>query len=339
MQSMAPFTRSSNEKGAPKPRVRLCTLALVLPPAAWLLSVAPSALSFATAPRVSPYAKASQSGALCGQVSYLQETSSNQLPTARSATATLSWVDPRSWSTSSAPSSHSDQLSPREWKKMYRTLGLPEDATRAQVVAAAKRLKRKYEDNQEATERLEAANLWILTKILAKKEETVRARQQANRLRELGDSPRRLFHKYIAGYVPPSIRQMIQPPDQKHFRWASGLLGTFALIGLCVPSQATNFVSLGAASTMGLVYQRNRPEPVKDDMGNPGKVEKPNLKEMGACIALVVLGAGLGTLLSFGVAAAFDVDPQTAFCGTACAVLWLVALFFKVYKVFDPDEA
>ena len=29
----------------------------------------------------------------------------------------------------------------------------------------------------------------------------------------------RLFHKYVAGYVPPGVRQMIEPPTTKHFRW------------------------------------------------------------------------------------------------------------------------
>ena len=49
---------------------------------------------------------------------------------------------------------------------------------------------------------------------------------------------------------------MLEPPSTKHFRWASGLLGAFALMGLCVPTQATNFIGLAAASSMGLVYQR-----------------------------------------------------------------------------------
>ena len=83
----------------------------------------------------------------------------------------------------------------------------------------------------------------------------------------------------MAGYFPPSVRRMLEPPTTKHFRWASGLLGAFALMGLCVPTQATNFIGLAAASSMGLVYQRNRPEPVRDDMGNIGAARKPRREE------------------------------------------------------------
>lgn len=183
-----------------------------------------------------------------------------------------------------------ERLSPREWLRMYRILGLSEDATKAQVTKAASRLRRKYAEDEDSLQRVETANLWIMTKLLSEKEEALNAKQQANRLRELGDSPRRLFQKYVAGYIPPGVRRMMEPPTTKHFRWASGLMGAFALMGLCVPTQATNFIGLAAASAMGLVYQRNRPEPVRDDMGNIGAVQKPNVKEMGASIALVVIG-------------------------------------------------
>lgn len=243
-------------------------------------------------------------------------------------------MNPKTWA--AGPSaSPTERLSHREWLRMYRTLGLPEDSTKQQVSKAVSRLQRKYASDEAALERVEAANLWIMTKILSQKEEAVRAKQQANRLRELGDSPRRLFQKYVAGYIPPSIRQMMEPPDTKHFRWASGLLGLFALIGLCVPTQASNFVAMGAASCMGLVYQRNRPEPVKDDMGNQGAVQKPNIKEMGATIVLVLLSTVSGLGLSYLLAYCLNSDFQTCVCATTCFILWLVALFFKVYDCFD----
>merc|ERR1719461_2366349 len=141
--------------------------------------------------------------------------------------------------------------------------------------------------------------------------------------------------KYVAGYLPPSVRGMFEPPGTKHFRWASGLLGTFALIGLCVPTQAANFVGLGAASCMGLVYQRNRPEPVKDDMGNVGRVQPPNFKEMGASVLLAVLGVLLGVGATLGIGYVVDWPFQTLFALTTLSFLWLIALFFKVYQVFE----
>eukprot|EP00437_Effrenium_voratum_P017039 CAMPEP_0181451516 /NCGR_PEP_ID=MMETSP1110-20121109/28733_1 /TAXON_ID=174948 /ORGANISM="Symbiodinium sp., Strain CCMP421" /LENGTH=294 /DNA_ID=CAMNT_0023575773 /DNA_START=67 /DNA_END=951 /DNA_ORIENTATION=- len=228
-----------------------------------------------------------------------------------------------------------DRLSDREWLRMYRTLGLPEDASRAQVTKAASRLRRKYNDDEDALQRVENANLWIMTRLLSEKEEALRSKQAANRLRELGDSPRRLFQKYVAGYIPPGVRQMIEPPTASHFKWASGLLGTFTLMGLCVPTQATNFIGLAAASAMGLVYQRNRPEPVKDDMGNVGAIQKPNVKEMAASISVVVCGTLMGAGLSLLMSAVLNTDFQVYFCPATCFILWLFSLFFKVYQCFE----
>lgn len=41
-----------------------------------------------------------------------------------------------------------ERLSPREWLRMYRTLGLAEDASKAQVTKAASRLRRKYAEDE-----------------------------------------------------------------------------------------------------------------------------------------------------------------------------------------------
>eukprot|EP00442_Polarella_glacialis_P054158 CAMPEP_0115152044 /NCGR_PEP_ID=MMETSP0227-20121206/65944_1 /TAXON_ID=89957 /ORGANISM="Polarella glacialis, Strain CCMP 1383" /LENGTH=332 /DNA_ID=CAMNT_0002562613 /DNA_START=54 /DNA_END=1052 /DNA_ORIENTATION=+ len=327
--------RSTSGRGAARasPRARRSSLlAVVLPPAVLLLCASPSAPSFAAARLSASTGSLQAHGKLCGGAPFRDAGARPDFAsTPLAAAATLSWMNPTSWGSQSSPLS--DRLSPREWLRMYRTLGLPEDATRQQVTKASSRLRKKYAEDEPALERVEAANLWIMTKMMAKKEE--RVRQQANRLRELGDSPRRLFQKYIAGYVPLNIRQMIEPPDTKHFRWASSLLGIFTLIGLCVPTQASNFVALSAASTMGLVYQRNRPEPVKDEGGNVGRVEKPKLKEMGACIVLIALGVGTGALLTTGLVKLLNMDFQSTFLFTTCFTLWLIALFFKVYETFD----
>lgn len=245
----------------------------------------------------------------------------------------MGWLDPRRWG--GAPLPPVERLSTREWVRMYRILGLPEDASRERVMKATSRLRKKYAENEEAIERVENANLWIMTRLISRNEEAVRKQQQANRLREIGDSPRKLFQKYIAGYIPPNIRQMVEAPSWKHLQRVSGLLGFFALMGLCVPQGGTNFVGLGAAATMGLVYLRSRPEPVKDDMGNAGEVKKLNFKEMFASIVVTVLGAALGTGISIAVSYFVDAPFEALFCLTTCSMLWLVALFFKVYQCFD----
>ena len=185
----------------------------------------------------------------------------------------------------------------------YRTLGLSQDATKAQVrpeiqkarpatcsPERSQKLRRGYERNtpqtrwirsykktrsstqlhflsvlrlhalKAALQRVEAANLWIMTKLLSehgawisiqvlavsvslpmlpgRKRHCVPSRQRivcgsSETLRE-GRATKepslstsyvqvpsrcRLFHKYVAGYVPPGVRQMIEPPTTKHFRW------------------------------------------------------------------------------------------------------------------------
>jgi hypothetical protein len=219
---------------------------------------------------------------------------------------------------------------------MYRTLGISDDASRDQVLKATTRLRKKYAEDETALQRVETANLWIMTRFADMKEEDLRKHQQANRLREFGNSPRRLFQKYVLGYLPPGVRQMVEAPTGPHARRVSVLLGGFALLGLCVPASAMNFVGLAAASALGFIYTRSRPEPVKDEFGNAGAVQKINPKEMGATIVLVIIGG----LLSAGVSVPLtlsspEVSPALIFCETCCLVYWMMSLCFKVYQCFD----
>jgi len=255
--------------------------------------------------------------------------------TAAAAVAPARWLDPRQWGAAPPPS---ERLSPREWTRLYRSIGLEMDAPKDRVARTVSRLRKKYADDEQALERVENANLWITTKILAQQEEAVRKRQQANRIRELGDSPRRLFMKYIAGYLPPSVRQLFEVPTTKHLRLASALMGGFALIGLCVPTQASNFVGLSAAATMGLIYQRGRPEPVKDEFGNVGRVQKINYKEAGATVVVGLLGVVIGLGITAGLCAVSDAPFEGIFCLSTCSVLWALSLFLKVYGCFDPED-
>ncbi|CAK0902729.1 unnamed protein product, partial [Prorocentrum cordatum] len=256
-------------------------------------------------------------------------------PSKTAASAALAQlVDPRQWG--AAPASFVERLSGREWLRMYRTLGISDDASREQVLKATARLRKKYADDETALQRVETANLWIMTRFADIKEEDMRKRQQANRLREFGNSPKRLFQTYVLGYLPPGVRQMFEAPTGAHARRVSVLLGGFALLGLCVPASSMNFVGLAAASALGFIYTRARPEPVKDEFGNAGSVQKINPKEMVATIVLVILGGLLSAGVTFPVSlSAPEVSPALIFCETACVVYWMMSLSFKVYQCFD----
>lgn len=230
-----------------------------------------------------------------------------------------------------------ERLSAREWARLYRLLGLPEDASRERVMRATSRLRKKYGTDQEKLERIENASLWIVTRFISREEEATRKRQQAARLRELGDSPRRMLSKLVLGFLPQGVHSMLEAPSAEYFRTVSSLLGVFALLGLCVPTQSSNFVGLATATTMGLVYQRNRPAPVKDEFGNPGAVQKINYQEAAGAVVVAALGLALGAGAAAGLDFYTGAPFQAVFCISACGALWLVALLFKVYGCFDSQ--
>jgi len=239
------------------------------------------------------------------------------------------------WLVGRPPPSSCERLSLRDWLRLYRTLGLPVDASREQVLKAVSRLRKKYADDEDALERIESANLWILSRIISQEERLQDQRRRAAKLQKLSEAPKRFLMEYVLVFCPPSVRSMVEVPTWAHFARTSGLLGVFSLAGLCVPSQGTNFVGLGAAAALGLVYMRNRPEPVQDDMGHIGEVQKMNPKEMIAAVALVgacVLGGAALTALSLRC---FLAPFQSVFCVATCFLLWCAALFFKVYGCFD----
>lgn len=225
--------------------------------------------------------------------------------------------------------SPAERLSPREWLRMYRLLGLPEGASRQQVAKAAARLRKKYEGNTEAIERIENAHLWIMTGLLRRKEEAQRQHQRAARRRELGD-----VRRYVPNVLPSNLWQFVERPSSQHFRVTSGWLGLATLVGTCVPNLTTNVVAMAAIICMGLVYQRNRPELVRDEFGNPGEVRQVDPKEMIATVAFVAAGGLLGALMSLVLSRSTGAPFQDVFLFPTCAALYFIALSCKVHRCF-----
>jgi len=245
-------------------------------------------------------------------------------------------LNPLQWGSQASPD---QSMSPREWVRMFRILGISEDSSRDQVMRATARLRRKYAEDEESLDRVERANLWIMTRIVSRNEEIAKQRQRTARFREVGNTPKRLFMNLIGQYLPAGVRDMIEMPDSGEFKRSSGLLGVFALMGLCVPTQATNFVGLGAAACMGLIYARGRPVPVKDEMGNAGSVQGLNYRECGGAVAVVVASALMGAGVTLGLGYVLVDSPMSViFCTSCCIFFWMSSLFFKVYGCFDQVE-
>jgi len=247
--------------------------------------------------------------------------------------ASVSLLSPRTWT--ATPTFPVQDYSKRQWTRQYRILGLEENAPREKILKAADTLREKYAGDEEAIERIDRASLLIMTRLMSENERKQLQQERAQKITEVLETPKRLLNRYVFSWIPVSIRDMLEMPTAKIFKKSSGLLGVFALLGLCVPNMASSFVGLGAAATMGLVYTRGRPEPVKDSQGNVGEVKKINLKEMGACIALVVASFLLGAGCTAALVELIYADFQVIFCVSTCFILWLVSLFFKVYEAFD----
>lgn len=226
-----------------------------------------------------------------------------------------------------------DRLSPREWIRMYRILGLSEDASLSQVRRATAHLRKKYAAHPESLERVEKANLWIMTRLVVLKEEERRAKQRRDQaaFRPL----RRWLHQVEEARAPTFVRRMVEPPSVSHFRKTSSLIGTCAFLGLCAPSQIWSFLSLSAFFCTALVYQRDRPEPLSDDIGNIGEVRQVNVKELLSSMILTASSVLLGVLLTACQHYIYDAAFQDVFCTTTCILFWIVALSFKVHRVFD----
>lgn len=222
----------------------------------------------------------------------------------------------------------------REWLRFYRTLGLPQDAPQELVKKASARLLRKYADNEDAQQTVNNAVLHISARNMKRSITEDAKKVKVEKMKSF--SPERLIKKYVLGYIPPNIRQMIEMPTTSHVRWTGSILGAMALIAICVPQQAANFVGLAAACALGIIYQRGRPEPRKDDAGNVGEVQKVKPKEFVATIAVVLFGVLIGGFLTYllnliGV----GMLPQVLFATATCGVFWVLTLFVKVYKCFD----
>lgn len=318
-------------------RCRLAPVALLVGTLVSTLLAWTSSQNFAASPSVR---RSSRQGArntayLTGRTSWGQKATTGQerpQATGAAASLTLPWGGQQS-------TQGEDQLSNRDWVRLYRTLGLADDASRDQVQRAAARLRRKYAEDEQALERVERANLKIMQRLVFKKEDAIKKKQQAHRLREFGtlSGPRKMLANAAKKYLPAGVYNMLEPPDMKHFKKTSGLVGFFTLLGLCVPTQASNFVGLSAASALGLIYTRTRPEPVKDEMGQVGAVQKMNIKEMGGTLA-IVLGSGLlGGALTLGVAKLVDTPLMLTFLVCCSFCFWLASLFFKVYGCFEDE--
>eukprot|EP00929_Paragymnodinium_shiwhaense_P071385 TRINITY_DN36299_c1_g3_i1.p1 TRINITY_DN36299_c1_g3~~TRINITY_DN36299_c1_g3_i1.p1 ORF type:complete len:366 (+),score=94.93 TRINITY_DN36299_c1_g3_i1:68-1099(+) len=321
--------RSLVQTASKQRRCRLGPAGLLTAAAVAVLSLSPLQL-FAVSPGSGRSRRHGNRAALTGRTSWQQAEGKRQPVTGASASLSLPW--------NNAQTSQDKELSNRDWIRLYRTLGLADDATRDQVQRAAARLRRKYSEDEEALERVERANLLCMQRIVSKKEEVLKKKQQANRLREFGDTPRRLVVKGMQKYLPAGVNRMMEFPDAKHFQRASVLLGAFTLLGLCVPTQASNFVGLSAASALGLIYARGRPEPVKDEMGAPGQVQKLNFKEVIATIAVVATAGLIGGGATLGLARLrSDTSLPVTFLVSCCFMFWTAALFFKVYGCFEEE--
>lgn len=134
---------------------------------------------------------------------------------------------------------------------------------------------------------------------------------------------------------PKWAAKVYVPPDADHLQQCATYFGIFAAAGTFFPKFITSCIAIGFVSSLGLLYQRGAPEPVKDDMGNVGEVRPPDKSVLGLTVGVVMGGVAVGAVLAaVGGALLADVlAPQLVLNLSMQVGFFLAAAFFKTYKV------
>lgn len=183
-----------------------------------------------------------------------------------------------------------------------------------------RRWRKRYADDPESLQRVETACLRLIERIAKEEAESERARPAAE--------------VHVAG-----LRRFVVKPTLSEFRRATLFFGALTLLGRLSPGQAATCVGLAIAGALGSLYQRGRPELVRDSAGNLGEVRPLDAREVVATTALVSASLGLGAALTAVVVALAETSAlQETFCALACGMLWLTTLIFEVVGRFGPNH-
>lgn len=175
-----------------------------------------------------------------------------------------------------------------------------------------RRWRKRYADDPESLQRVETACLRLMERIAMEEAGSERARPAA-KVRAAG------------------LQRFVVKPTLSEFRRATLFFGALALLSCLSPGQAAICVGLAIAGALGSLYQRGRPEVVRDSAGNLGKVQPLDAREVVATTVFVSASLGFGAALTAVLVALAESPLQEAFCVSACGMLCFTTLIFEVY--------
>ncbi|GMH51786.1 hypothetical protein TrVE_jg12227 [Triparma verrucosa] len=223
-----------------------------------------------------------------------------------------------------------------EGAKLYRTLGVSEDATYEEITEAAQGLESKYSTDLKKKIKITVTREKIM-------ELRLRQRVSGNLAvdswaRDMDSAEKTLASRKKVQFKPPAWTSGVMVmPDQVHLKSTSTYLGGTSLGCLLLPNLSTSFIMLASMCSLGLLYNRGAPDVPKDDMGQPGEVRSPNPVSVGLTVGLVfgwaAVAAVAGTVVMSVLPGLRRFFPENLFVNLSINLgFWIAATFFKTYK-------
>ncbi|GMH66872.1 hypothetical protein TrRE_jg7823 [Triparma retinervis] len=225
-----------------------------------------------------------------------------------------------------------------EGAKLYRTLGVTEDASYEEITQATDELIVKYASDIKQKTRVQVTKDKIM-------ELRLRQRVSGNlgilgeaREMDILDTRRAEIEKKKRKWSPPAwTKGVLVVPDKKHLKSTSFYLGGTGAGIVMLPNLASSFIMLASMCSLGLLYNRGAPEIPKDEFGQPGEVRSPNPVSVGLTCGLVFGWAAVmavaGTVLMGMVPGVARRLPENLVVNLCINLgFWIAATMFKTYR-------
>lgn len=230
----------------------------------------------------------------------------------------------------------------REGAHLYRTLGVPSDATYEEVSEAARLMKENAKDVKGRiiadTTKDKIMELRLKLRLQGNLQVGGQAREEDMKAEALGKMLKK--NRFSRLKVPKALNGVMVPPDAAHFKSTTKYHALLAGGTVLLPNLSTSFIMLSSMFSLGLLYNRGAPEMPKDDFGNPGEVRSPNAVSVVltcslvfglAAISAVLATFALKLLIGSGGAAAKPFVDAGINLGIIFG-FWVACTFFKTYR-------
>lgn len=225
-----------------------------------------------------------------------------------------------------------------EGAKLYRTLGVTEDATYEEITQATDELIIKYASDIKQKTRVQVTKDKIMDLRLRQRVSGNLGVSGEAREMDIMDEKRAEIDKQRKKWSPPGwTKGVVVLPDKKHLKSTSSYLGGTGLGIIMLPNLATSFIMLASMCSLGLLYNRGSPEMPKDEFGQAGEVRSPNPVSVGLTVGLVfgwaAIMAVVSTVLMGMIPNIARRLPENLIVNLAINLgFWIAATGFKTYR-------